>query len=1447
MAVRMAGAMAAHREPDRDSPRNPSLGASQMAQLGDGQLSFNMALRLAHRGAQLKRKPMRKGVVLVEKLVNVATSPLYGPQVDPDSDPDPVSERWAEARDADYASRRQVTRKSAELMARTGEDGNDREFLTMCFELLDGDGDDKLTSTELEHWIGLLLQYSTGSEASRSMAARIYEGNEDATLSAAERKDVQRKLGKEKELWSKARMDWQDFLVITLDFYILVGEGGMHRTFAQLLSAADLEHPQQQPERNAPRMPRAPVKPRSPTLARVQHAGSWEEHLRAAEETRGAERAPARLARKPLLPLPPVSADVLGPPRTQPLRPVRPTAESCPPFGRDMPKRQVRAVRSRRPVGADPTAVDASAGAAGDQRAAGPGQGGAGAGVAKPKWTIGSVQEGAIAKQLADRVEEGMLPESFRRLARASARPARRVTEKMPLGQSDAPTEAPRAGGGTVADHQDEPCGWRNNLPVMIVPGLCSSGLVVQKSDKRPDWVGERVWFSLEKLSSQRGVVKAVSKGLDVVTGGVGVVAGVAGAVGGAVQDLVKGSEELDLTKNAIRFHLHRARGLAASDTNGESDPEVTVQLLDEKGETLDEIESSTKHNTRSPFYDEDLVVGTHIDLDAVRTVRVLVEDYDSLSKNEFLGEVLIPMPANLSSRTGQEVVERQWFALDDKRRHAHSGPLGSLRRLRNVSTDIGAAMVAVSAQSGSHRVLKRMVVSGEVECWLEIVPPNWDKSGFVEQLAEKATADFREAKNATQDALNQGRETIGDAVSEHRSRVMTSAASNIDGMLERVSSTKGTPQDSPGTKQRQATKNVLDKSALKSLDKKQWLRHMSLAEDGKSDPEGIAVRAVQGIEGVDYLQTGAMGTATTWVFGHIISHLRERGYDDSNLRAAPYDWRMCPAFLEKRDQYFTKMCKAIEGMSADNQDLPIVLVAHSMGNNMAHYFLNWVQKNGDKLRDMPGAGFAQNGQAWLDRYIHGLLGISGSYLGATKPVRATICGEDFGMGPALLSGDDAVLLCRGMGSGSWLLPKDRLETEGMRLYERVEGSPPGSVSLGRESHGMHRTTSDIHRVDSGAHRKYLPLSVKDAICSRGAEHVVRQREQWYDQDPCIPGGSSANPPPIKRMFHVYGINLDTETGYAFKGDGSNELDSSVSGKANGYLHKGGIIHETEDTSQMAFDPTLCAQGTAAPTVSRRCSGDGTVPYMSMQHTASWNSPSMLSQVVELEKAEHREILSDERLHRVLADYLCDTLVVYVLAARNLAAKDLISRSSDPYAIVTLHSGSFPSQRRTRTHNKSLNPTFDEVFTFGACQGAGTGTGDVLSNARVVSIEVRDSDFGGLSSDEIGTLVMPFSTILESPTRAVNGWFKLMPMETAGLDDLERKAEHLHNGEIFVHFELESAGQSFRGVPHHMERINEIKRENDIEVEPGAKLDRHISSTYAKGSREGRVSFHANA
>ena len=100
---------------------------------------------------------------------------------------------------------------------------------------------------------------------------------------------------------------------------------------------------------------------------------------------------------------------------------------------------------------------------------------------------------------------------------------------------------------------------------------------------------------------------------------------------------------------------------------------------------------------------------------------------------------------------------------------------------------------------------------------------------------------------------------------------------------------------------------------------------------------------------------------ATTWVFGPVIDFLKARGYDDSNLKGAPYDWRMPPMYLEQRDQYFTTLCRTIEDTYRDNGDRPVVLLAHSMGNNMAHYFCNWVVNHGHKITQIPSASDRQD------------------------------------------------------------------------------------------------------------------------------------------------------------------------------------------------------------------------------------------------------------------------------------------------------------------------------------------------------------------------------------------------------------------------------------------------------------------------------------------------------
>ena len=67
---------------------------------------------------------------------------------------------------------------------------------------------------------------------------------------------------------------------------------------------------------------------------------------------------------------------------------------------------------------------------------------------------------------------------------------------------------------------------------------------------------------------------------------------------------------------------------------------------------------------------------------------------------------------------------------------------------------------------------------------------------------------------------------------------------------------------------------DIMQDAHVKELDKSAWLRHILLDPDGESDPEGISVRNVDGIAGVDYLEDGHfVGRATTWVFAKVIEY----------------------------------------------------------------------------------------------------------------------------------------------------------------------------------------------------------------------------------------------------------------------------------------------------------------------------------------------------------------------------------------------------------------------------------------------------------------------------------------------------------------------------------------------------------------------------------------------
>jgi len=76
------------------------------------------------------------------------------------------------------------------------------------------------------------------------------------------------------------------------------------------------------------------------------------------------------------------------------------------------------------------------------------------------------------------------------------------------------------------------------------------------------------------------------------------------------------------------------------------------------------------------------------------------------------------------------------------------------------------------------------------------------------------------------------------------------------------------------------------------------------------------------------------------------------------------------------------------------------------------------------------------------------------------------------------------------------------------------------------------------------------------------------------------------------------------------------------------HVIKKGVISETSKT------PQLIVGGDPSKPVNT--SGDGTVPYFSLQHSRSWKGKGCDVTVHEIDKAEHREILNDERFHRLL-------------------------------------------------------------------------------------------------------------------------------------------------------------------------------------------------------------------
>ncbi|MCO5551186.1 hypothetical protein L7F22_004684 [Adiantum nelumboides] len=88
----------------------------------------------------------------------------------------------------------------------------------------------------------------------------------------------------------------------------------------------------------------------------------------------------------------------------------------------------------------------------------------------------------------------------------------------------------------------------------------------------------------------------------------------------------------------------------------------------------------------------------------------------------------------------------------------------------------------------------------------------------------------------------------------------------------------------------------------------------------------------------------------------------------------------------------------------------PALVFAHSMGNNVFRFFLEWL-----KLEVAP-----KSYQAWIDDHIYAYVAVGAPLLGSAEALKATLSGLTFGLP---MAEGTARRMCNSFGASLWMLP----------------------------------------------------------------------------------------------------------------------------------------------------------------------------------------------------------------------------------------------------------------------------------------------------------------------------------------------------------------------------------------------------------------------------------------
>lgn len=417
------------------------------------------------------------------------------------------------------------------------------------------------------------------------------------------------------------------------------------------------------------------------------------------------------------------------------------------------------------------------------------------------------------------------------------------------------------------------------------------------------------------------------------------------------------------------------------------------------------------------------------------------------------------------------------------------------------------------------------------------------------------------------------------------------------------------------------------------------WLKCMLLEPYNQTDHPECKSRPDSGLSAITEIDPGYITGPLSSVWKEWIKWCIEFGIEANAIIAAPYDWRLSPSKLEERDLYFHKLKLTFE-TTLKFRGGPSIVFAHSLGNNVFRYFLEWL-----KLEIAP-----KNYIQWLDDHIHAYFAVGAPLLGSPETVKGTLFGITFGIP---VSEGTARLMSNSFGSSLWMMPFSKYcRTDNAYWKHFSSGSRKGHMAYHCDEHEFQSNysgwpTNIVNIEIPSAHGgddaypsfadaaqanfsgmecgfptqlSFSAREVSDGTLFKAMEdydpdsqRLLYQLDKSYHRDPVLNPLTPWDRPPLKNIFCIYGIDMKTEVGYYFAPSGKPYPDNWIITD---------VIYEIEG-SLVSRSGNLVEGNPGA------FSGDETVPYNSLSWCKNWLGPRV--NITRAPQSEHDG--SDVQVH----------------------------------------------------------------------------------------------------------------------------------------------------------------------------------------------------------------------